>query len=31
MTLPDKSPEPTAIGAGRTAVVVRLPSRRWFR
>jgi hypothetical protein len=27
---PNKSPEPTAVGAGRSAVAVRVASRRWL-
>jgi len=27
---PNKSPEPTAVGAGSSAVAVRVASRRWF-
>jgi len=27
---PNKSPEPTAVGAGRSAVAVRVTSRRWL-
>jgi len=31
MTLPpNKSPEPTAVGAGRSAVAVHVACRRWF-
>jgi hypothetical protein len=28
--LPNKSPEPTAVGAGRSAVAVHAVSRRWL-
>jgi hypothetical protein len=27
---PNKSPEPTAVGAGRSAVAVHVASRRWL-
>jgi hypothetical protein len=30
MMLPNKSPEPTAVGAGRSAVAVHVASRRWL-
>jgi hypothetical protein len=28
--MPNKSPEPTAVGAGRSAVAVHVASRRWL-
>ena len=28
--MPNKSPEPTAVGAGRSAVAVHAASRRWL-
>ena len=28
--MPNKSPEPTAVGVGRSAVAVHVPSRRWL-
>ena len=28
--LPNKSPEPTAVGAGRSAIAVHAASRRWL-
>jgi hypothetical protein len=28
--LPNKSPEPTAVGAGRSAVAVHVAGRRWL-
>ena len=28
--LPNQSPEPTAVGAGRSAVAVHVASRRWL-
>jgi hypothetical protein len=30
LTRPNKSPEPTAVGAGRSAVAVHAASRRWL-
>ena len=30
MTPPNKSPEPTAVGAGSSAVAVHVASRRWL-
>ena len=30
MMLPNKSPEPTAVGAVSSAVAVHVASRRWF-
>ena len=30
MIPPNKSPEPTAVGAGRSAIAVHLASRRWL-
>ena len=30
MTWPNKSPEPTAVGAGRSAIAVHVASRRWL-
>src|ERR1039458_9071644 len=30
ITPPNKSPEPTAVGAGRSAVAVHVASRRWL-
>jgi hypothetical protein len=27
---PNKSPEPTAVGAGRSAIAVHVVSRRWL-
>ena len=30
LLLPNKSPEPTAVGAGRSAVAVHAASRRWL-
>jgi hypothetical protein len=27
---PNKSPEPTAVGAGRSAIAVHVASRRWL-
>ena len=30
MTPPNQSPEPTAVGAGRSAVAVHVASRRWL-
>jgi hypothetical protein len=27
---PNKSPEPTAVGAGRSAIAVRVAGRRWL-
>jgi hypothetical protein len=30
MTPPNKSPEPTAVGAGSSAVAVHATSRRWL-
>ena len=29
-TMPNKSPEPTAVGAGRSAIAVHVASRRWL-
>jgi hypothetical protein len=29
-TTPNKSPEPTAVGAGSSAVAVHVASRRWL-
>jgi len=28
--MPNKSPEPTAVGAGRSAIAVHAASRRWL-
>ena len=28
--MPNKSPEPTAVGAGRSAIAVHVASRRWL-
>ena len=28
--MPNKSPEPTAVGAGRSAIAVRVAGRRWL-
>ena len=28
--MPNKSPEPTAVAAGRSAIAVRVASRRWL-
>ena len=28
--MPNKSPEPTAVGACRSAIAVRVASRRWL-
>ncbi len=30
IAMPNKSPEPTAVGAGRSAVAVHAASRRWL-
>ena len=30
MLLPNKSPEPTAVGAGSSAIAVHVASRRWL-
>jgi hypothetical protein len=30
LTMPNQSPEPTAVGAFRSAVAVHAASRRWF-
>jgi hypothetical protein len=30
LTMPNKSPEPTAVGAGSSAVAVHVASRRWL-
>ena len=29
-TWPNKSPEPTAVGAGRSAIAVHVAGRRWL-